>query len=137
MATAWRSICFVLLGCACRAIPGACAMVLLRGNSAFLESQGSSLRRLNSTPTVTDVCAQCDGAGNVALSQDCDELQTYCSCCTTLLQSEVLRICASFYRSGDCVEDIKRAIQDKKVDCATQQAEEKAARQRQYDEIEA
>mmetsp|Transcript_19703 Transcript_19703/g.35668 ORF Transcript_19703/g.35668 Transcript_19703/m.35668 type:complete len:204 (-) Transcript_19703:72-683(-) len=133
MTIPWRWVHIALVGCAFRAAPGAFGMVLLRGASDL-----SSLRLHNSsTPTVTDVCSTCDGASNVALSQDCSELQTYCSCCTTLLQNEVLRICSSFYRSGNCVEDIKLAIQDKKVDCARQQAEQKAARQRQYDEIEA
>mmetsp|Transcript_21630 Transcript_21630/g.50541 ORF Transcript_21630/g.50541 Transcript_21630/m.50541 type:complete len:203 (+) Transcript_21630:50-658(+) len=119
------------------------AVCLQGGSSVLLHRDAAAASALDTiglracdVPDVATVCADCPSASGIATSQNCEDLEGYCSCCKGMLQDQVTFICSSFARSGDCVEDIKAAIQLKKEDCIKQQAAEQAARQQQYDDIE-
>mmetsp|Transcript_46171 Transcript_46171/g.100307 ORF Transcript_46171/g.100307 Transcript_46171/m.100307 type:complete len:192 (-) Transcript_46171:32-607(-) len=95
--------------------------------------QGSSVRaRL--APEMPSQCSQCSATSD----DSCSSVLGSCSCCRDVLKAEAQTACSGFLKfgKGDCVENIRAAIREKKENCKAKQAEEAATKAARHQVIE-
>merc|ERR1719408_465071 len=89
--------------------------------SSLRASSGLSKGFSAAAPEMPEECSAMCSSG----ADSCEAMYSTCSCCEAELQLKLKKICSQYKGSGDCIDNIRAAIDEKEKKC-----DEKVARQK-------